>query len=60
MLDSAGRQILTLAEYRNLDVLVVLGLLVFVFWRRGRFKEWPGVDDCIYVCTNALAIIGGL
>jgi MFS superfamily sulfate permease-like transporter len=59
LLDSAGRQILAFAEYRNLGVLVVLVLLVFVFWRRRRFKKWPGVDDCIYVCTNALAIIGG-
>jgi len=58
-LDSAGRQILRFAEYRNVGVLVVLVLLVFVFWRRGRFKRWPGVDDCIYVCTTALAIVGG-
>jgi len=60
LLDSAGRQILVFAEYRNLGVLIVLTLLVFVFWRRQRFSAWPSVEDCISVCTTCLAIIGGL
>ena len=59
LLDSAGRQILIFAEYRNLGVFIVLILAVFVFWRRGKYREWPGIEDCIYIRTNALAVVGG-
>jgi len=59
-LDSAGRQLLALAEYRNLGIVLVLVLLIFVFSRHRTLNAWPGVEDCVNVCTNTLAIIGGL
>jgi hypothetical protein len=60
LLDSIGRQILNLAEYRIIGILVAAILLVFVLWRRCKFDAWPSVEDCVYVCTNVLAIVGSL
>ena len=59
LLDAVGKQILQFAEYRVVGVLIGLVLITFVFWRRYKSAAWPAVEDCIYVCTNALAVVGG-
>ena len=60
VLDAFGRQLLTFAEYRYIGFLAVITLLIFIFWRRAKTQKWPPVEDCIYVCTNTLAAVGGL
>jgi hypothetical protein len=60
LLDSTGRQILNLAEYRIIGIFIAAILLVFVLWRRGKFDAWPSVEDCVYVCTNVLAVLGSV
>jgi hypothetical protein len=58
-LDSVGRQILSIAEYRSIGVLIAAILVAFVFWRRYKFNDWPGVENCFYVFGSVVAVIGG-
>ena len=60
LLDSLGRQILSLAEYRIVGLFIAAILLVFVVRRRRKFHAWPRVEDCVNVCTNVLAGVGGV
>jgi hypothetical protein len=60
LLDSLGRQILNLAEYRIVGILIAAILLLFVVRRRKKFQVWPSVEESVYVCTNVLAVIGSL
>lgn len=59
LLDAVGKQILQFAEYRIVGVLIGLVVIAFVFCRRWKSAAWSAVEDCIYVCTNGLAVVGG-
>jgi hypothetical protein len=59
-LDSFGRWILEVFDYRVLGLIVLLAILLFCGWRRFRYKIWPSRDDCFQVGMSLIASIGGI
>ncbi len=58
LLDSAGRQLVQLAEYRIVGLAILLLLAIFAIWRRWKFGSWPIVEECFAVFTTVLGIVG--
>lgn len=44
-LDPTGRWLLTSLDYREWGFFVLIVLVVFSVWRRGRYGGWPSRDD---------------
>jgi len=59
-LDSIGRWILEVFDYRILGLIVLLAIILFCFWRRLRYKIWPSRDDCFQVAMSLIGSIGGI
>jgi hypothetical protein len=59
-LDSIGRWILEVFDYRVLGLIILLAIILFCVWRRLRYKIWPGRDDCFQVAMSLVGSIGGI
>lgn len=59
-LDHAGRWLLTVLDYREVGLLILLIIAVFALWRRIKFSAWPRFDECGSVLFAVLAIISGI
>lgn len=59
-LDSIGRWILQVFDYRVLGLIVLLAVVLFCVWRRFRYKIWPSRDDCLQVGLSLVGSIGGI
>jgi len=59
-LDSIGRWILEVFDYRVLGLVILLAIILFCLWRRLRYKIWPSRDDCFQVAMSLIGSIGGI
>jgi hypothetical protein len=59
-LDSIGRWILGVFDYRVLGLIILVATILFCVWRRLRYKIWPSRDDCFQVAMSLIGSIGGI
>lgn len=60
MLDSAGRWFLREVDYRVYGLCILAVALLFVFWRRWRYRSWPSESDYLKLGLSLLGIASGL
>lgn len=60
LLDTWGRYLLHLSDYRYVAVCIVLLWLVFVGIRRIRYRSWPPVGDHVTVIMGLFSLWGVL
>lgn len=60
MLNSAGRWLLRVVDYRTYAIIILIVSAFFVFWRRWHYKSWPSHDDYLNLVIGLLGIAGGL
>ncbi len=60
MLDSLGRWFLRESDYRVFGLCVLAVVVLFIVWRRTRFKSWPSKDDFLVLVLSLLGIVGAL
>ena len=59
-LDSIGRWILAVFDYRVWGIIALIIVLVFFFWRQFRYKSWPTGDDCFQLGMSLTGTVVGI
>jgi hypothetical protein len=59
-LDSLGRYLLRVSDYRYVAVAILFLWLAFVFVRRMRYRSWPPVADHVTVVMGLFSLWGVL
>ena len=59
ILDSTGRQFLSVVDYRVYIFLALVAMLSFCLWRRLRYQSWPTHQDCLTFVLSLCAMISG-
>jgi hypothetical protein len=59
-LDSFGRSFLTTFDYRLYSLAILIALIIFCAWRKGRYKSYPTQQDCFDFVTGLIGLVGAL
>jgi MFS superfamily sulfate permease-like transporter len=57
--DALARSVLQ-TDYRIYGGCILGAVVLFLVWRRWRYKEWPSFEQCIVLITALLAILGAI
>ena len=61
ILDRAGREIVhaLVDNYTLIGISLVLLIVVFIYWRKFRYGEWPTITDCLVVVFSIFTMLTG-